>query len=115
MTEQQIQKAVFQHFRMRSAPGVVAWHTPNGGFRRKTEAAIMTSLGVVPGVPDVCAVKDGKLFELELKKPGGKLTEAQERMLIDLRAAGAMACHVHGLDQALGQLERWGLLRGRMT
>ena len=115
MTEQQIQKAVFQHFAQRSAPGVVAWHTPNGGFRRKAEAAIMKGLGVLPGLPDVIAVKGGKLFALELKKPGGRLTRAQERMLIDLRAAGAMAMHAHGLDQALGQLERWGLLLGKVT
>jgi hypothetical protein len=29
-----------------------------------------------------------------------------------LRAAGAMATHAHGLDQALRILEGWGILRG---
>jgi hypothetical protein len=112
MTEQQIQKAVFEHFRRRAVPGVVAWHCPNGGFRRKAEAAIFAGLGVLPGVPDVIAVKGGRAYFLELKKPSGKLTEAQERMLIDLGAAGCQACHAHGLDQALSVLEQWGLLRG---
>jgi len=52
---------------------------------------------------------------LELKAEGGRLTKAQEQTLIDLRAAGAMATHAHGLDQALRVLEGWGLLLGRMT
>ena len=111
--EQAIQRAVFQHFRARSAPGVVAWHTPNGGARRKTEAAIMKGLGVVAGIPDVCAIKGGRAYFLELKPEGGRLTKAQEQTLIDLREAGAMATHAHGLDQALRVLEGWGLLRGR--
>ena len=111
--EQQIQRAVFAHLRQRSAPGVFAFHVPNGGYRRKIEAAIMKGLGVMPGVPDVIAIKEGRLYALELKAEGGRLTEAQEQTLIDLRAAGAMATHAHGLDQALRVLEGWGLLRGR--
>jgi hypothetical protein len=111
--EQQIQRAVFQHFRQRAAPGVVAWHCPNGGWRSKAEASILAGQGVKKGVPDVNAVKNGKFYALELKAPGGKLTEAQEQMLIDLRTAGATACHCHGLDEALRILEGWGLLKGK--
>jgi hypothetical protein len=113
--EQAIQRAVFEHFRMRAAPGVLAWHTPNGGARRKTEAAILKGLGVVAGIPDVLAVKNGQLFALELKPENGRLTETQERTLTALRDAGAAATHCHGLDQALQILERWGLLRGHVT
>jgi hypothetical protein len=111
--EQQIQRAVFEHFRIRAAPGVLAWHTPNGGYRRKTEAAILRGLGVVGGIPDVLVVKDGRLFALELKPEGGRLTESQERTLIALRDAGAAATHAHGIDQALRILEGWGVLKGR--
>jgi hypothetical protein len=32
--EAQIQRAVFQHFRARGAPGVFAFHPANGGFSR---------------------------------------------------------------------------------
>ena len=113
--EQAIQRNVFEHFRVRGAPGVFAFHVPNGGYRRKVEAAILRGIGTVAGVPDVCAIKGGKAFFLELKAEGGRLTKAQEQTLIDLRAAGAMATHAHGLDQALRVLEGWGLLLGRMT
>ena len=110
--EQAIQREVFRHFRQRAAPGVVVFAVPNGGFRRKTEAAIMKGLGTVAGAPDIVACRDGKFFALEVKAPGGRVTKAQQKMLLNLRAAGASACHAHGLDQCLHVLEGWGLLRG---
>jgi hypothetical protein len=110
-----VQRAVFAHIRARPAPGVVAWHCPNGGWRSKVEASILAGLGVRAGIPDVCAIKDGRAYFLELKAEGGRLSEAQERMLVDLRAAGAMATHAHSLDRALAVLEQWGLLRGQAT
>jgi hypothetical protein len=113
LSEQQIQRAVFQHLRARGAPGVFAFHPANGGFRRLVEAKILQGLGVTSGVPDVIAIKEGRAYALELKAEGGRLSEAQQQVLIRLRAAGAMATHAHGLDQALRILEGWQLLRGR--
>jgi hypothetical protein len=110
--EDQIQRAVFDHFRARSAPGVFAFHPANGGFRKPIEAKILRGLGVRAGVPDIIAIKDGRCYALEIKAPGAKLSPAQEDALIALREAGAMATHCHGLDQALRVLEGWGLLRG---
>jgi VRR-NUC domain len=74
--------------------------------------AILKGLGVVPGVPDVIAIKGGRVYALEIKAEGGKLTDAQERTLIALREAGSMAAHAHELDQALRVLKGWGILRG---
>jgi hypothetical protein len=45
--EDAIQRAVFQHLRARAAPGVFAFHVPNGGYRKPVEAAIMKGLGAV--------------------------------------------------------------------
>ena len=61
--EQQIQRAVFEHCRVRGAPNTMFWHTPNGGYRRKTEAKIIRGLGIVAGIPDVLAVKERVLDE----------------------------------------------------
>jgi len=47
LTEQQIQKAVFDHFAWRGAPDAFVCHYPAGGFRRPVDAAILKSLGVV--------------------------------------------------------------------
>ena len=62
-----IQRAVCQHLRTRGSPGLVWWHTPNGGKRRTIEAAIMKGLGVRAGVSDLIAVHEGKAFALELR------------------------------------------------
>jgi hypothetical protein len=113
--EAAIQRAVFQHFRTRGAPGVFAFHPANGGYRRPLEAKILKGIGVVAGVPDVIAIRDGRTYALEIKAEGGRLTEAQERVLIALREAGATASHAHGIDQALRLLEAWGLLKGRAS
>jgi hypothetical protein len=112
MTEQQIQKAVFQHLRQRGAPGVFAFHPANGGYRKPKEAAIFKGLGVVSGVPDVIAIHKGQIYGLELKAKDGKVTEQQLEALARMKAAGAIATIAVGLDEALRCLELWGLLKG---
>ena len=104
---------MFDHLRMRSAPGVYAFHVPNGGWRSHIEAAILKGLGVRAGVPDVIAVKDGRTYALEIKAPGGRLTVAQNAAHAALRAAGATVLTSYSLDDAISMLEEWGLLRGR--
>jgi hypothetical protein len=111
--EDAIQRAVFHHLRARAAPGMFAFHVPNGGYRKPTEAAIMKGLGVVPGVPDVIAIHEGRCYGLELKAEGGRPTDKQLATIAAMEAAGAFTCAVEGLDRALAVLEAWGLLRGR--
>lgn len=111
--EDLIQRAVFQHIRARGAPGLVAWHTPNGGKRKPIEAAIFKGLGVRAGVADIIAVHQGKIYALELKAEDGRPTTAQIEFLSDIEKAGAFTAIPRGLDAALATLEAWGLLIGR--
>jgi hypothetical protein len=111
--EQAVQAAIFQHLAWRSAPGVYAFHPPNGGVRSPIEGAILKGLGVRAGVPDVVAVKDGRAYALEIKRPGGRLTAAQNAAHAGLRAAGAEVAVAYGIDAAIAVCEGWGLLRGR--
>jgi predicted RecB family endonuclease len=110
-TEAQIQRAIFQHLDLRGAPDVYAFHPANGGYRSKVTASILKACGVRAGVPDIVAVKDGKAFALELKTDSGRLSEAQQRAHEALRRAGASVAVAFGLDQALTQLKKWGILR----
>jgi hypothetical protein len=110
-----IQRAVFEHLRVRSAPDIFAFHPANGGWRSHIEAAILKGLGVRAGVPDVIAVKDGRTYALEIKPPGGRLTAAQNAAHAALRAAGATVVTSYSLDDAVAQLEHWGLLRGQAS
>lgn len=129
--EQQIHKAVFAHLKARGAPGIFAWHTPNGAFlggkrNRKgvsIQGSIFKSLGVVAGIPDVIAIKlvrdrfstaqYGQIYALELKAEGGRVTSAQEDTAAAMRGAGAIVGVTYGLDAALAWLEQNGLLVGR--
>ena len=111
LTEQEIQRAVFEHLRCRAAPGVFAFHVPNGGYRRRVEAAILVGLGLTAGVPDVIAIKRGQAFALELKGDG-KLSAAQRKAITAMQEAGAICGVAHGLDAALEWLEEQSLLRG---
>jgi hypothetical protein len=71
--EQAIQRAVFEYLAARQAHGVFAFHPANAGRRSRVEAAIMKSLGVRAGVPDIIAVRDGRAYGSELKAPGERL------------------------------------------
>lgn len=112
--EQAIQRAVFQHLESRPAAGVFAFHPANGGWRSKVEASILKGLGVVPGVPDVIAIRNGQIYALELKAKGGRTSPAQIACHLRLEAAGAIVATATGVDAAVRQLECWGLLRGEM-
>jgi hypothetical protein len=114
-TEGAIQRAVFAQLRMRPAAGVAAFHVPNGGYRRPIEAAIMNGQGVLSGVFDVIAVKNGRAYALELKRAGGRLSQAQSAAHAALRDAGAVVATTFCLDDAIIALGDWGLLHGRAS
>jgi hypothetical protein len=73
-------------------PGVVYWHTPNGGSRRDGfEAKRLKQMGVKPGIPDLFFLRRGALYGMELKRLGGTTSESQDSMHARLLAAGMMA------------------------
>lgn len=108
-----MQRAVFAHIDARAAKNVVAFHVGNGGFRRPIEAAILKGMGVRAGIPDIVIIKAGRPFMLELKAPGGRLSEAQKSMRHKLWDAGVPVGEAHSLDEALTWLEKHGILKGR--
>jgi hypothetical protein len=77
--EQEIQKAVLAHLKVRGVPSILYFHVPSGGYRRPIEAAIFTSLGAIPGIPDLIIIKGGHCFALELKAAGGPAIRQSER------------------------------------
>jgi hypothetical protein len=105
MTEAQIQRA--------SAADAYVFAVPNGGYRRPIEAAILRGLGVTPGVPDIIAIHNGKVFGLELKTEAGRPTDSQLAAIEAIRRAGGFAAVCYGLDRALACLEAWGILPGK--
>ena len=111
--EQQLQRSVLEHLRLRGAPGIFFFHVPNGGARTAIEGAIFRSLGVVAGIPDLLIIRDGRTFALELKSELGRVTPIQTETQQRMQAAGAVVGVARGIDEAIVWLERHGLLRGK--
>jgi hypothetical protein len=113
LSEQQIQRTLVAHLTARPAADLWWCHVPNGGFRTRTEGAILNGLGLRKGAPDLLLICDGKAYGLELKRLGGKPSHDQIECLAAMERAGAATAVAVGLDRALHQLESWRLLRGR--
>jgi hypothetical protein len=110
--EQQIQRALAEHLRLRAHKDVFWFACENGGARSAIEGAILKACGIKRGVPDLILIRAGRCHGLELKAPGGRLSDAQRIAHDEMRAAGAEVAVAVGIDEALAQLERWQLLKG---
>jgi hypothetical protein len=91
-------------------PGLLAFHVPNQGKRDAAQNAILKAMGVRAGVSDVILVHRGRIYALELKAAGGRLSEAQRKFKGDFLEAGGITGTAEGLSDALATLEDWGLL-----
>ncbi len=108
--EQAIQKAVVAHLKAR-AYSCFWWSTPNEGKRGVVNAAALKAMGMTAGVPDLLILKDGSLYAIEFKAPGGRLTPSQRLVIDRMRDCGAMAVVAFSIDEALVTLEYWGILK----
>jgi hypothetical protein len=115
ITEFQVHTAVAEHLRLRAAPGVLWLHCPNGERRDARTAAKLKYMGVRAGAADLLLWHNGNAFALELKRPGGRLSEAQLEFLARFNDAGGHSAVAHGVDAALAALAGWGLLRPNRT
>ena len=80
---------------------------PNGGKRGKREAVRLKAEGVTAGVPDLFLSVPTKYHHgayIEMKRKGGRLSDAQKDM-IDMLIKLGYACYVcHGFDEARAAL-----------
>lgn len=93
--EEALQRTCVRYLAVAMPPppeGAVYLHVPNQrGTRSKIENAILKALGVLPGVPDLLFLFQGRLLCAELKAPNGSgRSEAQIATQEQLRLAGAI-------------------------
>ena len=98
------------HLHKRARKGVVWWHTPNAP-RNAINGAMLKRMGMLAGVSDLSILVDGKFCALELKAPGKKPNDNQQKYLFDIQEAGGFAAHADNLDAALDWLTMWGVFR----
>ncbi len=68
-------------------------------------------MGLTPGVSDLCIVKDGKIYFLEVKNEKGKQSEKQIIFEENAIRCGAPYAVVRSLDEAIDQLVFWEVVR----
>ena len=87
--EQDLQRQVALLMSYALYPTVFFFHCPNGGARSPIEGAILKTMGVKAGVPDLNFIWQGRYYGIELKAPGETLSESQRETQPKMREAGA--------------------------
>lgn len=107
MSEHEEQRAVCEYLDLLDIP---YYHVPNEGLRSASAGAKLKSVGLSPGVPDLCIpVARGGYHSLyiEMKAEGGKPTEAQARWIWRLREEGMCAWVCYGAENAIPLIDRY--------
>lgn len=89
-SEARLQRSIQRELRLR------------GYWVRKTHGSAFS----VTGDPDLIAIKAGRVYGLEVKRPGGRVTKIQRHRLAELEAAGAIVGVVTSLEEALDLVSR---------
>lgn len=110
--EQELQKAIWQHIKLRGNPKTIAYAVPNGELRNKRTSIRLKAQGLVAGVPDLAFVlEDGRAAYLELKVLGNYQSPAQKAFQACCEAIGVPYEVCYTLDKALAILDAWGVLK----
>ena len=62
---------------------------------------ILQGLGAKRGIPDIIAIKNNRVLFLEIKRPGGKLTEHQQQFQADINGQGGEYYVIKSLDDLI--------------
>ena len=96
-----------------SLPGALVHHSPNemSITADRISKAIAQSkskkLGMVPGFPDLLVLWQGHAWFIEVKAPGGRLTEKQQAVGLDIAANGHRFGVVWSLEDCQALVREW--------
>ena len=111
LTETEIQEAVCAHIETYGKPGLVWWHTPNGGRRSPQWAAALKRRGVKPGVFDLVFLYKDRFYAMELKAPKGRLSPEQYGWRFRVDEQGGFTGVANSIESARKMLLCWDLVR----
>ena len=111
-SEHQSQSTLVAILQYRLRSNLICMAIPNGGARHPIIGRQMKAEGLLPGSPDlIFALPNSKVFWLEMKAQGGRLSDEQEGVHFRLRALGHDVAVAYSIDQALSMLAERRLLR----
>lgn len=104
------QAALVRELRRMLTPATFMTHFPAGGGG-PIRGALLKLRGLVPGVPDLLFIHEGRAFWMELKSKAGRnrLEPSQIACHLSLRLSGCHVEVVRNLDDALECLRLWDI------
>lgn len=110
--ERQIHLGIVQMLKLMAKPDVVWMHVANERRCSPREGAFLKQMGVLPGVADFVFVTfPARVSFLEVKRPGGKLTDSQKEFRNRVEKLGCEYDIAHSTSEALTILSERGVLR----
>jgi len=105
-----LQKSVADFLEI-AKPNCVWFHCPNGERRDARTGAKLKSMGVKPGVGDLCFVLPyGIAGFIELKSGKGKLTDSQKVFKDDVESLGGLYEEARSIEEVKQILKAWEVL-----
>ena len=106
-----LQKAVVQHLKLTTVPGIVYFSVPNESKRSAVTAGDLKAKGMRPGASDLVIFREGRAYCLEIKAKGEKQTDTQLVFEADCLLAGVPYACVDCIDAAITVLRSWGVIK----
>jgi hypothetical protein len=103
--ERAIQIAIKKHLALY---GIVVVHVPNEGKRTTIAGRLIKQEGVLPGFPDlVLLAPGGRVAFVEVKAPGGRLSDRQRECHAMLARLGHNVLTADNQDAVVNALKTW--------
>lgn len=110
--EHKIQVALMDYLAFAARPEIYYFAIPNQSNRHISNAGKMKAEGVRAGSPDLCfLLPGGRVGWLEMKAPGGSLSDTQKAFRDRALSLGHYWAMAHSIDEALISLTEWNALK----
>ena len=110
-SEYSLHRTVVTHLRLCAEPAVIWFHIPNQSSSSPRTGAFLKAMGVIPGVADLCFIKNGCAMFMEIKSAKGRQSPAQKSFEADCLLAGVPYACVDCIDAAITVLRSWGVIK----
>jgi len=93
-----------------SLKGIFYFSIPNEHYNISyAQRTTLKKMGLVSGIPDLAILANDTVYFMELKSTSGKLNKHQKIVIPALRKRGYNVAIIRSLDQAIEQLNAWGI------
>lgn len=109
ITEDDVEKQIRDYLLIALLPGVEHFHVPNGAKLGARQVWQMKAAGMKAGIPDRCFLYQGRAYFIEVKKPGGVLSDSQRVMFPKIRTVGCPVEICRSVEDVERALVAWGI------